>query len=155
MSRQRVYFATGMGMVKIGCSVDVEKRLLTVTEWIPFPVSLVASMPGSYALEATIQRMFAEEWSHGEWFHASPRLMAFIKDVQLGRPVKIVQRELTEEQNRRAKAIADKKRIARKRDLIPADILAEIDAVRPCVAIPDELLARAWASIATPNTEAA
>lgn len=147
IGHQRVYFATALDMVKIGCSVDVQKRLATVGEWIPFPITLIASMPGSYALETTIHRMFAEEWSHGEWFRLSPRLSEFIANVRDGKPVQIVQRKLTEEENRRGKAIADKKRLSRKRHLLPESLLAEIDAIRPCESIPDDLLARAWSAI--------
>lgn len=153
-TRYTVYFAGALDKVKIGCSIKPVDRILQVGEWIPFPITMLATIKGNYTLEATLHRMFAEEWSHGEWFNASPRLLAFIETVKSGGPVVVECRSLDEGSNRRRKAIADKKRIARKRHLIPASLLAEIDRVAPGQEIPAHVLSAAWSAISTPTPEA-
>lgn len=143
-----VYFAQALDKVKIGCSRRPRERILTVSEWIPFPVKLLATMPGTYALEAALHRMFAEEWSHGEWFNLSPRLFDFIDRVARGLPVEIVDRSLSLEANARRKAIADKKRISRRLHEIPQCLQDEVRMVPKGVAVPAPLLAKVRAEIA-------
>lgn len=144
---QHIYFAAALDKIKIGCSVKPIDRIAQVGEWIPFPITLLATMPGSYALEATLHRMFAEEWSHGEWFNASARLSAFVERVAKGLPVGIDDRQLTEIENNRRHAIADKKRIGRHVAKLPRELVIEFRAVPKGVAMPDDLLARCWAAV--------
>ncbi|WP_103729011.1 GIY-YIG nuclease family protein [Novosphingobium sp. HII-3] len=151
----RVYFAGALDKIKIGCSVRPVARIAAVGEWIPYPVTILATMPGTFALEAALHRMFAEEWSHGEWFHASARLLSFVEDVKAGRPVEIIHRELSADQNARRKAIAEKKRLARFRHDLPEEIQAELRAVPKGAAIPEPLLQKAWDHIRSPRTGAA
>lgn len=145
--RFSIYFAGAVGKVKIGCSSRPTDRILSVGEWIPYPITMLAIMPGSYALEAALHRMFAEEWSHGEWFDASLRLLDFIEKVRLGLPVEIINRELSIEADRRRKAISDKKCIARWKRRLPTHIVERINAVQKGEAIPTELLAETKALI--------
>lgn len=142
-----VYFAQALDKVKIGCSRRPVDRILQVTEWVPFPVKMLATMPGTYAVEFAIHRMFAEEWSHGEWFNLTPRLQAFIDRVAKGLPVAIEARDLSEADNARRKAIADKKRLARHFNALPKPLQRKISAVPKGQAIPSELLAEAWSII--------
>jgi len=58
--RFHVYFAGALDKVKIGCSMKPADRVLKVGEWIPFPITLLAMMKGTYALEAALHRMFAD-----------------------------------------------------------------------------------------------
>lgn len=113
MSGQRVYFAAACGKIKIGCSVNPEYRMTTIGEWIPFPIKLLVTIPGSFALEAAIHRMFDAEWSHGEWFEESPRLLAFVERIQKGLPLDIDVDALA---TRRRAFIADKKRVSFKQN---------------------------------------
>lgn len=142
---KRVYFAEACGHIKIGCSHDVEKRLRTVGEWIPFPITLLATMKGAHDLEMALHRMFDADWSHGEWFKATPRLYALIADIVAGRPIEI---DTTAISTRRRAFIADKKRVGHKITKIrkaggeiPTALKARMDAVPVGTAIPSDLLA--------------
>jgi hypothetical protein len=77
------------GPVKIGWSVDVERRLSMVRVDNPFPVELLASIPSDDVLrdEANLHARFAQSHIRGEWFAASPGLLRFAKDAR-----RIVQR---------------------------------------------------------------
>lgn len=108
-----VYFAVAGAMVKIGCSVQPEIRLTQIAEWIPFKVTIAAKMKGGFALEATLHSMFAADWSHLEWFHASPRLMAFIGRVAAGLPVEVARDDASRDMARAA-GIRAKKRLSRR-----------------------------------------
>ena len=85
--RQRyVYFARAADMVKIGCSVQPVDRLVAIGEWVPYKIELEATTLGGFDLEAAFHTHFADEWSHLEWFKASPRLLKMIDDINEGRP---------------------------------------------------------------------
>jgi hypothetical protein len=99
--RYTVYFAGAVGKIKIGCSIRPADRILAVGEWIPFPTVLLATLPGGFPLEAALHRMFNEEWSHGEWFDASARLLAFVEKVKSGQPLDIIDRDLSADADRR------------------------------------------------------
>lgn len=89
-----VYFIKSEeGHVKIGCSVRPEDRLLATTEWMPSKVWIEATLPGSYRIEGLLHKKFAADRISGEWFRASPRLLAMIDDVKAGRPIDL---DLTE-----------------------------------------------------------
>jgi T5orf172 domain len=108
-----VYFAVAGSMVKIGCSNLPERRLTQIAEWVPFKVHLAATMPGGFDVEAALHRMFDHAWSHLEWFHATPDLMAFIGRVAAGLPVAIVAPD-PEVPSFRAEGIRQKKALTRK-----------------------------------------
>ena len=67
MNPQYVYFATACDKIKIGCSRRPHDRIWQVSEWIPFPIKLLATMPGGYDVETAIHSMFDADWSHGLW----------------------------------------------------------------------------------------
>ena len=107
-----VYFAVAGDMVKIGCSALPEQRLTQIAEWIPYKITLAATMDGGFAAEAALHRMFADEWSHLEWFHGSQRLMAFIARVAAGLPVEIVGKD--HKNARRYSGLREKKNLSRR-----------------------------------------
>lgn len=107
---QEVYFARCGDKIKIGCSLRPEVRIAQVGEWLPEPIELLATTPGNFTMESTIHATFDAEWSHGEWFHASPRLLAFVEKVKRGEPLPIDAQKATA----RATMIAEKKRLTRK-----------------------------------------
>jgi len=85
-----VYFAravNGTGPVKIGHSVDVERRLPQLAHWCPEPLELLLALPGDRALERNIQNCFADDHYHHEWFHFSTRLEWAIVQMQSGTPL--------------------------------------------------------------------
>lgn len=148
-TQYNVYFAQALDKVKIGCSRRPKERILQVSEWVPFPVKMLATMAGAYPLEAALHRMFAEEWSHGEWFTLSPRLYDFIDRVAHGLPVEIVFSDLSEQTDARRRAIADKKRISRRLHQLPRELAVRVNAVSKGAAIPADLLAEVHSAIAS------
>jgi hypothetical protein len=85
-----VYFIKPIGMdgpIKIGCSVDPEIRLSNLMVWSPFPLEIVATIPGGYSLERNVHECFADAHSHKEWFRAIPRLQTFINGLQAGKEI--------------------------------------------------------------------
>jgi hypothetical protein len=85
-----VYFIRPIGMegpIKIGVSWKPESRLSDLMAWSPFPLELIVTIPGDKTLEYNVQRCFADTSSHGEWFGASPRLLAAIEALKAGVPV--------------------------------------------------------------------
>lgn len=67
-----VYFAEARGMVKIGFSSDTSRRMYEVD------ARLLATVPGSIALERAVHRLFADDRVDGEWFRPSQAIQAFI-----------------------------------------------------------------------------
>jgi hypothetical protein len=84
---REVYFLKPVGMdgpIKIGCGFEPRERLGAYTAWSPYPLEIILTIPGSLDLERNIQDCFLDCHSHSEWFHASPRLLAAIADMQAG-----------------------------------------------------------------------
>lgn len=82
--KRKVYFIGCQSLVKIGCSKDPLKRMAEIQTWVPYPLTMLAVMPGNVRVENNIHSIFADEWSHSEWFHCSPRLYVFISDILAG-----------------------------------------------------------------------
>lgn len=81
--RPVVYFArTDAGLIKIGCSGDVETRIATLRHsWACKGLTLIAAIPGSYEMERAVHSVFSDERVMFELFKASPRLMAYIEGI--------------------------------------------------------------------------
>lgn len=82
-----IYFLKPVGMdgpIKIGCSRHPAHRILSIAPWVPFPLEILATIPGGFDLERNIHECFAKSHSHSEWFHASPRLAKLVKDLAAG-----------------------------------------------------------------------
>jgi hypothetical protein len=82
-----VYFvrrADGEGPVKIGCSQSPLTRLAQLTYWAPYPLVLVASVPGDEQLERRFHAKFAADHSHSEWFQPSQELSRVVAAVAAG-----------------------------------------------------------------------
>lgn len=82
-----VYFvrrADGEGPVKIGCSEYPETRVTTLAVWSPYPLAIVATLPGDEALERQFHTLFIEHWSHREWFHGVPAIEQAIREINAG-----------------------------------------------------------------------
>jgi T5orf172 domain len=85
-----VYFLRPKGMegpVKIGCSGMPHVRLEAYLPWSPFPLEIVATVPGEYALERNIHDCLAASHSHSEWFHATPMVRDLVAALQAGTPI--------------------------------------------------------------------
>lgn len=82
-----VYFlrrADGEGPVKIGCSHWPVGRLATMMAWSPYPLALVATIPGDGKLELRFHALLGSAWSHGEWFHPTPAALGVLERVAAG-----------------------------------------------------------------------
>lgn len=76
-----VYFiqARTLGLIKIGYSSDVKKRIETLQTGCPDEIDLLRTIPGSVELERAIHGRFAASRVRGEWFTPSAELMQFIE----------------------------------------------------------------------------
>lgn len=82
-----VYFLRPVGAdgpVKIGCSIEPERRLETYIQWSPVPLKIAATIAGGLALERRFHAAFLADQTHHEWFQASPRLTAVIDSINAG-----------------------------------------------------------------------
>lgn len=83
----RIYFIKPVGQdgpIKIGFSNFDKARLGAMMSWSPVPLEIIASVPGSLALEKQVHDCFADCHSHREWFRAEPQLLDFIQKVKSG-----------------------------------------------------------------------
>jgi hypothetical protein len=67
------------GRVKIGISMDPERRRRDLQAASPESLTLVATMDGSYADEMVLHERFAEYREHGEWFRLEGALAEWIE----------------------------------------------------------------------------
>lgn len=72
-TRGLVYFGWGSGLVKIGTTRgSVDERART------HGIHILATEPGSFTRERQLHKQFAVDQAHGEWFHPSEALLAYI-----------------------------------------------------------------------------
>jgi hypothetical protein len=78
-----VYFVQGGDFIKIGLSgpKNFGKRLQEISTGCPFKVSLLGVTDGDIAIEQGLHRKFRSCHHHGEWFYATPKLLAYIAKV--------------------------------------------------------------------------
>lgn len=76
-----VYFvaAPSVGMIKIGKTGNLPKRLATLKTFSPVPLELVMTIDYDEFLESRIHRYLAEYRSHGEWFSLCDPVRGFIR----------------------------------------------------------------------------
>lgn len=63
-----VFGTPGSNTVKIGRTVNLEKRFADIRTMSPVPLEILWTHPGGSELETNLHRHFAELRSHGEWF---------------------------------------------------------------------------------------
>lgn len=84
---EMIYFLRPVGMdgpVKIGCSTFPESRFADMMRWSPLPLELVATVQGSFPIEAAIHAFLAGAHSHGEWFHPTVEVLRVVELAQKG-----------------------------------------------------------------------
>jgi len=81
-----VYFirATVSGLVKIGYSCDVARRIATLQTSAPEPLELLGILEGPPELERALHRAYDDERQRGEWFRMSTRLRALVEGTDEG-----------------------------------------------------------------------
>lgn len=80
-----VYFlrrADGVGPVKIGCTMHINKRFAEMSMWSPEPLELLTTAPGSPADERALHIRFGAARRHHEWFDPIPELLTLIALVK-------------------------------------------------------------------------
>lgn len=75
------------GPVKIGCSWHPMDRLVSLTTWCPYPLDILATIPGDFTVERQVQNCFADLHTHREWFLPDPRLLAAVERLKAGVPL--------------------------------------------------------------------
>lgn len=56
------------GLVKIGRTCNVNRRLADIQRMSPVPLALLWHTPGNHILEKALHRAFSIHRTHGEWF---------------------------------------------------------------------------------------
>ena len=79
-----VYFvaAPDAGLIKIGKTGDMEKRLSALANGSPVPLELICTVQYHDDLERRIHRHLAEYRAHGEWFYADKPVLSFVRSVR-------------------------------------------------------------------------
>lgn len=93
----RVYFIKPIGLdgpIKIGCSRSVHARLEALATWSPWPLEVIAAVPGTLADEGFLHGCFAADHSHHEWFRSSPALRQMITKIAAAGSVQPARDEL-------------------------------------------------------------
>lgn len=80
-----VYFCRREGLIKIGVSTNVPRRMAAISKGGQMPsgmtvgpVDLLATTPGGYQLESRLHAQFADARVDGEWFQPVPALLRLI-----------------------------------------------------------------------------
>jgi hypothetical protein len=84
---QKVYFVCdALGRIKIGFSNNVQKRVKALQTANSMPLTLVGTMPGTFATEKALHARFANARIQGEWFQPTDELISFIREVTSADP---------------------------------------------------------------------
>jgi hypothetical protein len=70
-------------LIKIGWSTGIGKRAALLGTKTPFPLSVLASFPGTIRQEMRLHRMFASAKVNGEWFKPSEEILAIVENKVL------------------------------------------------------------------------
>ncbi|UNZ20599.1 GIY-YIG nuclease family protein [Streptomyces sp. 891-h] len=76
----------GSSTVKIGRSVDVQKRLKEIQRMSPVPLQVLWIHPGGHELETNLHRHFKARRSHGEWFTFDDDPLEMVRRAVAERP---------------------------------------------------------------------
>lgn len=78
-----VYFvqrASG-GLIKIGCSAYLERRIAQIATDLKAELRILAAAPGNFRDEGRLHRQFAGIRREGEWFEATAELLAAVDHI--------------------------------------------------------------------------
>ncbi len=74
-----LYFIEGGGLIKIGKTDDISRRLRELQFMSPVPLKLKAFFPGFGKYEHSIHGTLYRYRKHGEWFEPAPQVLAMIE----------------------------------------------------------------------------
>lgn len=89
----QVYFAhsASLGLIKIGCTANLKKRVRHLTVECGHRASLLLAMPGNRKRERAMHRRFRAHAVSNEWFRPEGKLAAFLESRGhghlVGRPI--------------------------------------------------------------------
>jgi len=83
----RIYFIVGEGLVKIGHSINLDRRFKELQNMSPVPVSMAGSIAGSMAQERKLHAQFEHLRRHGEWFELDQNLLSYIRTTLANNPI--------------------------------------------------------------------
>lgn len=83
-----IYFlrAKGTSRVKVGYSANIAKRLKSYITESPYPLELLAVIPGTQALEQLIHKSYSAYQRHNEWFDLGAPSNNDEPPIKRGRP---------------------------------------------------------------------
>lgn len=74
-----IYFFRAAGMIKIGWSLNIHKRLYDMQRNSPLPIEFVGALPGTMRMEKVVHRQFCAHRAHGEWFREHPEITEYLE----------------------------------------------------------------------------
>ena len=78
--------AVGTGMIKVGITAEVDRRLAEIRALCPVPVEIVDVLEGAtFDVERTIHGLMSKHRSHGEWFFEAGALPIALRWFSLNR----------------------------------------------------------------------
>lgn len=81
-----VYFIESKeaGLIKIGRSINPDKRFNAIRTMSPDELVLLGSIPEKVMTESELHKKFSHLRKHGEWFEGDDELWSFIDGLELG-----------------------------------------------------------------------
>jgi hypothetical protein len=77
-----VYFLRGGDLIKIGTTIDVDKRIRNIGTMSPVALELMKFVQGDERFEKSLHLTFSHLCDHGEWFRATPELLTYIENLE-------------------------------------------------------------------------
>lgn len=78
-----VYFAQAeSGPIKVGHTVNIERRMAEIQLCTPAKVSLLTSVDGDRRTEAYFHRAFAKFRAFGEWYHPAQEVIQRVEEIK-------------------------------------------------------------------------
>jgi len=81
IEESKIYFLAAAGLIKIGVTADVDKRVCSLRNSCPVELEFLGAYPGTRTDERELHERFRHLRRHGEWFAEAPELIAFIESA--------------------------------------------------------------------------
>lgn len=69
------------GLIKIGVSIQPERRIMALRSSSPTPLELLGYIPGSFGIENMLHKLLSDSSSHGEWFYPTPEVLEAVDAI--------------------------------------------------------------------------
>jgi hypothetical protein len=71
------------GLIKIGYTSDIRKRISSIKTCTPTPIKLLGYIEGDYLTERELHKKFKKYNSRGEWFTCTKEIIDYINEVNI------------------------------------------------------------------------